>query len=168
MPSRLARSGSMAVMQARLAPHALQLRARLKILLDSYVRRRQPIQKGLTVLFVLYCLTSTYSSLTGKGAKGGAREKRRKNERGGFVVRRPTAARGGDHLVKDLTADSNSDRTHSRTSVNDPLFYQRLKRLLRIVVPSLRSREGGMLILHSAFLCARTGLSLYVADLDGR
>ena len=56
----------------------------------------------------------------------------------------------------------------SAASLNDPLFHKRLKRLLRIVVPNLRSREAAMLALHSAFLLSRTGLSLYVADLDGK
>ena len=60
------------------------------------------------------------------------------------------------------------DAQKTKASVNDPLFHTRLKRLLRIVIPSLRSREAAMLALHSAFLVARTGLSLYVADLDGR
>lgn len=56
----------------------------------------------------------------------------------------------------------------TKASINDPLFHSRLRRLLRIVIPSLKSREAAMLALHSAFLVARTGLSLYVADLDGR
>lgn len=55
-----------------------------------------------------------------------------------------------------------------KVSVSDPLFFVRLKKLVRIVIPSLRSREAAMLALHSAFLLLRTGLSLYVADLDGR
>ena len=53
-------------------------------------------------------------------------------------------------------------------SINDPLFHVRLKRLVRIVLPSLRTREAAMLALHSCFLVGRTGLSLYVADLDGK
>lgn len=53
-------------------------------------------------------------------------------------------------------------------SIKDPLFHIRLKRLIRIVIPSLKSKEAAMLALHSAFLVGRTGLSLYVADLDGR
>lgn len=53
-------------------------------------------------------------------------------------------------------------------SVSDPLFFVRLKKLIRIVIPSIRSREAAMLALHSGFLLLRTGISLYVADLDGR
>lgn len=50
----------------------------------------------------------------------------------------------------------------------DALFYSRLRHLLRIVIPSWRSKEAGLLAMHSAFLLFRTLLSLYVADLDGR
>ena len=60
------------------------------------------------------------------------------------------------------------DAQKVKATVNDPLFHARLRRLLRIVIPSMKSREAAMLALHSAFLVARTGLSLYVADLDGR
>lgn len=50
----------------------------------------------------------------------------------------------------------------------DAVFYARLKRLLRIVIPSIRSKEALLLAMHSAFLVFRTVLSLYVADLDGK
>lgn len=48
------------------------------------------------------------------------------------------------------------------------MFYQRLKELLRIVIPGWRSREAGLLAMHTSFLIFRTMLSLYVADLDGK
>jgi hypothetical protein len=50
----------------------------------------------------------------------------------------------------------------------DAVFYARLAKLLRIVIPSWRSKEAGLLVLHSSFLVFRTLLSLYVADLDGK
>ncbi|KZP00691.1 adrenoleukodystrophy protein [Calocera viscosa TUFC12733] len=50
----------------------------------------------------------------------------------------------------------------------DALFYARLARLLRIVIPSLHSKEALLLGMHSSFLLLRTLLSLYVASLDGR
>ncbi|WVQ85299.1 hypothetical protein IAT38_007464 [Cryptococcus sp. DSM 104549] len=119
------------------------LRTRLKPVLDAYLRQRPLFQRLLTAAFVIYCLGNTYASLTGKGAKGGAKESSGGRRRG----------KGG----KTVSG-----------SASDPLFHVRLKRLMRIVIPSLKSREAAMLALHSAFLVGRTGLSLYVAELDGR
>lgn len=50
----------------------------------------------------------------------------------------------------------------------DAVFYERLSNLLRIVIPSLKSKEALLLVMHSSFLVFRTVLSLYVADLDGK
>lgn len=45
---------------------------------------------------------------------------------------------------------------------------QRLRSLLRIVIPNLRCKEFLILCLHSFFLVSRTMMSIYVAQLDGR
>jgi ATP-binding cassette, subfamily D (ALD), peroxisomal long-chain fatty acid import protein len=50
----------------------------------------------------------------------------------------------------------------------DREFFKNIFRLLRIVIPGWKSKEFRLLIRHSLFLVARTLLSLYVADLDGR
>ncbi|CAM0135483.1 unnamed protein product [Umbelopsis sp. WA50703] len=50
----------------------------------------------------------------------------------------------------------------------DMVFFQRLKRLLTIVIPGIRSKELWLLVVHSAFLVFRTILSVYIAALDGR
>ena len=50
----------------------------------------------------------------------------------------------------------------------DAVFYQRLSMILRIVIPSIRSKEAGLLFMHSSLLIFRTVISLYVAALDGR
>ncbi|CDS12272.1 Putative ATP-binding cassette, subfamily D(ALD), member 2 [Lichtheimia ramosa] len=47
-------------------------------------------------------------------------------------------------------------------------FFKQLQRLLRIVMPGVRSKEFWMLVVHSFFLVFRTVLSVYVASLDGR
>jgi ATP-binding cassette, subfamily D (ALD), peroxisomal long-chain fatty acid import protein len=50
----------------------------------------------------------------------------------------------------------------------DALFYQRLSTILRIVIPSIRSKEALLLVMHSSLLIFRTAISLYVAALDGK
>jgi ATP-binding cassette subfamily D (ALD) long-chain fatty acid import protein len=47
-------------------------------------------------------------------------------------------------------------------------FFRNLLRLLKIVIPGIRSKELRLLISHSIFLVLRTLLSLYVAELDGK
>lgn len=47
-------------------------------------------------------------------------------------------------------------------------FFKNLLRLLKIVIPSWKSKELRLLVSHSVFLVLRTLISLYVAELDGR
>ena len=47
-------------------------------------------------------------------------------------------------------------------------FFRNLIRLLKICIPSWKSKEMRLLISHSVFLVLRTLISLYVAELDGR
>ena len=60
-------------------------------------------------------------------------------------------------------------KTTTRKGVQvDRVFLKRLWRLLKICVPSVRSKEFLLLNLFSGFLVGRTILSLYVAELDGQ
>jgi hypothetical protein len=52
-----------------------QLRTRLQAILDIYVKHRPNVQRALTAGFVAYCLGTTWMSLTGRGARGGTRER---------------------------------------------------------------------------------------------
>ena len=47
-------------------------------------------------------------------------------------------------------------------------FVRDLRYLLKIIIPSWRTREIRLIITHSGFLLIRTFLSLYVANLDGK
>jgi len=47
-------------------------------------------------------------------------------------------------------------------------FFRNLFRLLKIVIPGVRSKEMRLLVSHSVFLVIRTLISLYVAELDGK
>ncbi|PRQ76145.1 ABC transporter transmembrane region 2-domain containing protein [Rhodotorula toruloides] len=91
-----------------------------------------------------------------QGKPGGPGDVAEKSAAGGAV---DTGGRGGG-------AGGRRKRRGPRVEV-DALFFQRLTRLLRIVLPSFRSKEASLLLLHSFFLVLRTLLSLYVASLDG-
>ncbi|KAJ3089093.1 hypothetical protein HK102_007226 [Quaeritorhiza haematococci] len=59
------------------------------------------------------------------------------------------------------------DSKKARADV-DAVFFARLTKLLKIVIPGVSSKEFWLLNLFSAFLVGRTILSVYVAELDGR
>ncbi|ORZ40254.1 ABC transporter transmembrane region 2-domain-containing protein [Catenaria anguillulae PL171] len=65
-------------------------------------------------------------------------------------------------------ADPAANSLRKRKPDVDKVFFQRLHRLLKICIPSWRSKEFVLVILHSCFLVLRTILSVYVAALDGR
>ena len=68
-------------------PHALaQLRTRSQALLNAYLRHRPLIQKILTAFFVLYSLGASYANMTGKGPKGGTREKVSRRSKGESIA----------------------------------------------------------------------------------
>jgi ATP-binding cassette subfamily D (ALD) long-chain fatty acid import protein len=47
-------------------------------------------------------------------------------------------------------------------------FFKNLFKLLRIVIPGVKSKEMRLIVSHSCFLVIRTLISLYVAELDGK
>ncbi|RIB14190.1 ABC transporter transmembrane region 2-domain-containing protein [Gigaspora rosea] len=71
---------------------------------------------------------------------------------------------------QESTAETANEGEKSKsTKVEvDSVFFERLKRLLKIVIPGVKSKELWLLIIHSFFLVFRTVLSVYVAALDGR
>ncbi|BGP32919.1 ATP-binding cassette long-chain fatty acid transporter pxa2 [Rhodotorula toruloides] len=137
-----------------------------------YIQHRRRYSSLMMVAFSAYVIQNTYAGLTGgpsskrkakaaqqtqgaQGKPGGPGDVAEKSAAGGAVE---TGGRGG--------AGGRRKRRGPRVEV-DALFFQRLTRLLRIVLPSFRSKEASLLLLHSFFLVLRTLLSLYVASLDG-
>jgi hypothetical protein len=49
----------------------------------------------------------------------------------------------------------------------DAIFFSRIKKLVKIVIPSWNCPEMGDLLLLSIFLIARTFLSIYLASVNG-
>lgn len=113
---------------------------RAKQLAQAYAAHRPLVQRGLTVGFVVYVLTAAYRSLAA----------------------RPITRREKEKEVADR-----KDGKPARVAV-DAIFYQRLGIILRIVIPSMHSKEALLLFMHSSLLIFRTAISLYVAALDGK
>ncbi|KAI0803123.1 ABC transporter transmembrane region 2-domain-containing protein [Irpex lacteus] len=127
-----------------LKPTELQI-ARLTA---AYGRHRPWIQRGLTATFIFYAISSTYNGLFSNSA---------------------SSARGGKGKGKARASDDEggNGKRPPRVAV-DAVFYQRLSGILRIVIPSIRSKEALLLFMHSSLLVFRTMISLYVAALDGK
>ena len=50
----------------------------------------------------------------------------------------------------------------------DAIFFSRIKKLIKIVIPTWKSREVLDLILLTIFLVLRTFLSIYIAGVNGK
>ncbi|KAM5532194.1 hypothetical protein V8D89_014150 [Ganoderma adspersum] len=118
---------------------------RIAQLVTAYAKHRPLVQRGLTLGFVIYVISTTYRSLAARPPSSSSASSKRKGK-----------GKDGDGAGKP-----------PRVAV-DALFYQRLSRILRIVIPSLRSKEAMLLFMHSGLLIFRTVISLYVAALDGK
>ncbi|KIK71371.1 hypothetical protein GYMLUDRAFT_186063 [Collybiopsis luxurians FD-317 M1] len=109
-----------------------------------YAARRPLIQRVLNISFVLYVLGTTYRGFVSRPAPLGSSSKQKKSK----------------------GKDEDSGRP-PRVAV-DALFYRRLRHILSILIPGMRSKEALMIIMHSSLLVLRTAISVYVAALDGK
>ncbi|KAJ2162546.1 ATP-binding cassette long-chain fatty acid transporter pxa2 [Coemansia sp. RSA 552] len=83
------------------------------------------------------------------------------------VVKLTTAQREAP-VSKTKAADDAKQRVRRRGAQLDRQFVENMRRLIRIVIPGLRTREFGMLVGHTVLLLFRTFLSVAVASLDGQ
>ncbi|GAA6006497.1 uncharacterized protein JCM10292_003794 [Rhodotorula paludigena] len=141
-----------------------------------YLRHRRRYSNLLMVAFSAYVFQNTYAGLTGgssaakRKAKAAARAKGTQGQPGGAgdAAEKGAGMSGGSVGSSGPAVGGAKERKRRGPRVEvDALFFQRLSRLLRIVLPSLRSKEASLLVLHTFFLVLRTLLSLYVAALDG-
>lgn len=85
--------------------------------------------------------------------------------RGAIKEQKAAAARAAESRRKGQT--SREDGGKKKVELNRE-FFRNLGRLLKICIPSWKSKEARLLLSHSVFLVLRTLLSLYVAELDGQ
>lgn len=132
-----------------------------------YANNRPLIQRFLNISFVLYVLGTTYYGLSG-GGRGG----KSKKGKGKMTVEGKTDGKPDRVAVRSSSVISflgqSTQRLVSVLHQVDAVFYQRISRILRIVIPGIRSKEALLLLMHSSLLVFRTAISLYVAALDGK
>ncbi|KAI5370507.1 putative AAA+ ATPase domain, ABC transporter type 1, transmembrane domain-containing protein [Septoria linicola] len=87
--------------------------------------------------------------------------------RGAIKEQKAAAARASEHRRKGLKGGDEHGKHKKKVELNRE-FFRSLGRLLRICIPSWKSKEARLLASHSVFLVLRTLISLYVAELDGR
>ncbi|KAF5377615.1 hypothetical protein D9615_005102 [Tricholomella constricta] len=121
----------------------------------AYSVHRPYVQRFLNIAFVAYALGTTYRGLAPRPSSSNAESGKDK---------RQSKGKG-----KGKVDDKQQSETGKPPRVAvDALFYQRLSTILRIVIPSIRSKEALLLFMHSSLLIFRTAISLYVAALDGK
>jgi ATP-binding cassette subfamily D (ALD) long-chain fatty acid import protein len=130
---------------------------------NTYATHRPLIQHILTAGFIAHVLASTFSRFlihpsapSASKGKGKAREQP------------PSAEAGKPPRVAVCARSSTGFTCLTPLYQVDAVFYQRLSRIIRLVIPSLRSKEALLLAMHSSLLIFRTAISLYVAALDGK
>ncbi|OLL26837.1 ATP-binding cassette sub-family D member 2 [Neolecta irregularis DAH-3] len=86
------------------------------------------------------------------------------------VVSAPTFLLADNRINRLRLAVADQKPKHGRRKQGAEInraFFERMHKLLKIVVPGIRTKEFGLLTSYSAFLVFRTLVSLYVAELDG-
>ncbi|KAK0552710.1 ATP-binding cassette long-chain fatty acid transporter pxa2 [Tilletia horrida] len=135
----------------------------------SYRRNHDLIQRVLKFGYIGFILGTTYIRLNPPKKKKPVTPASDSKA----VAKAGSASKSQEIVDDDVGAGSGRRRGRGGKSKGprvavDAVFFERLRRILRIVVPGARSKESLLLLMHTAFLILRTMLSLYVADLDGR
>lgn len=82
----------------------------------------------------------------------------------------PAASEQVNHIPAmsgDGSATTSCDDDRALRSSTPQATFAHFHEMLKIMLPGWRTREGGLLLAHSATLVARTVLSTVVARLDG-
>lgn len=124
-------------------------------LAQAYSRNRPVMQ---------HVLMAGYVGYIGLLLTSGLRPKKKKKKPSQPPTGKQLAKSGGEVAQVDADVGGKGGRRGKRRGGPrvevDAAFFERLNKILAIVIPGIRSKEATLLILHSAFLVFRTVLSL--------
>ncbi|XP_018496453.1 ATP-binding cassette sub-family D member 1 [Galendromus occidentalis] len=131
--------------------------------------RSETLSRGVCVALVALYGARVVYPLTVKLAKSASTQKPR-NAEPRSDSRVVAKKRTDDHHDSSKTAPQDwlSQALQSLLLRLDKKFFTRLLSLLKIMIPSVQSKEAGLLFLHTMSLVSRTFLSIYVARLEGQ
>jgi ATP-binding cassette, subfamily D (ALD), peroxisomal long-chain fatty acid import protein len=132
--------------QSKLLPPGRTVKQLLSELTSTYLKHRTKISRTVYLTLFLALIHRIHNAIS---------EQKAATRRQAEIRSRPST-----------TGDADGGRK-KRVEINRE-FFRSLFRLLKIVIPGLKSKELRLLVSHSVFLVLRTMLSLYVAELDGK
>ncbi|KAF8252480.1 hypothetical protein K440DRAFT_536487 [Wilcoxina mikolae CBS 423.85] len=124
------------------------LSALLKYASSTYLKHRTNISRAVYLTLFIALINRTRNAV---------------NEQKAAAARQ----RQQDASVSDRTSTPDFVGQKRKVELNRE-FFRNLFRLLKVVIPGVRSKEMRLLISHTVFLVIRTLISLYVAELDGK
>ncbi|RMZ89653.1 hypothetical protein DV736_g3113, partial [Chaetothyriales sp. CBS 134916] len=137
--------------QSKLLPPGRSVKQLISELTSLYLKHRSTISRTVSITLVIALIHRVHNAISEQKAA----------VRGQQEILAQQAASSGN------ADDTAKERKGRRVEINGE-FFRNLLRLLKIVVPGVRSKEFRLIISHSVFLVLRTLLSLYVAELDGK
>lgn len=137
--------------QSKLLPPGRTVKQIISDLTSLYLKHRTKISRTVYLTLVVALVHRVHNAISEQKAAVRRQQEIRAHQAAGL---------GG--------ADATQPAQKSKRVEINIEFFRNLGRLLKIVIPGLKSKELRLLINHSVFLVARTLLSLYVAELDGK
>lgn len=134
--------------QSKLLPPGRSIKQLISEFTTLYLKHRTKISRTVYITLALALIHRIHNAISEQKAA-----LRRQQE-----IRAQQVTNAGDPA---------KEQKSKRVEINRE-FFRNLARLLKIVIPGVKSKELRLLVSHSVFLVLRTLLSLYVAELDGK
>ncbi|KPI41275.1 ATP-binding cassette sub-family D member 2 [Cyphellophora attinorum] len=135
--------------QSKLLPPRRSIRQLISEFTTLYLKHRTKISRTVYITLVIALIHRIHNAISEQKA----------------AMRRQIEIRAQQSAT--LGEAGKEQQKSKRVEINRE-FFRNLFRLLKIVIPGIKSKELRLILSHSVFLVLRTLLSLYVAELDGK